>query len=120
MQNSKTLPFDQQTINEIAARFPTPFYLYDERGIRDSARKLNAAFDWCSSFREFFAVKATPNPHILRMLSEEGLGAWHELFRTLQGAEAWAEHGAWIERTKPKLGPFCLERMRLPTRTGIR
>ncbi len=45
-------------------------------------------------------------------VSEAGLGAWHELFRTLQGAEAWAEHGEWIERTKPKLGPYCLERMR--------
>ena len=45
-------------------------------------------------------------------VSEEGLGAWHELFRTLQGAEAWTEHGEWIERTRPKLGPFCLERMR--------
>jgi diaminopimelate decarboxylase len=59
---------------EIAARFGTPFHLYDERGIRENARRLYEAFSWNSGFREFFAVKATPNPAILRVLREEGCG----------------------------------------------
>ncbi len=72
---SKTLPFDLKTIRDIARRHPTPFHIYDERGIRSAARRLNAAFAWCNGFREFFAVKATPNPHILALLRDEGLGA---------------------------------------------
>ncbi|MCA9056872.1 MAG: diaminopimelate decarboxylase, partial [Planctomycetaceae bacterium] len=55
--------------------YPTPFYVYDEAGIRETARRLNQAFGWCEGFREYFAVKATPNPHILQILKEEGLGA---------------------------------------------
>ncbi|MBR4711885.1 MAG: diaminopimelate decarboxylase [Clostridia bacterium] len=57
-----------------AARFPTPFHLYDEQGIRDRARLLRQAFAWCPDFREYFAVKALPNPAILRILREEGCG----------------------------------------------
>lgn len=75
MPIEKPLPFDAETIRRISERYPTPFYVYDEAGIRQSARRLNEAFSWCSAFREFFAVKATPNPHILRLLRQEGLGA---------------------------------------------
>lgn len=57
-----------------AARFPTPFHLYDEAGIRANARLLNRAFAWCEDFQEYFAVKALPNPTILRILREEGCG----------------------------------------------
>lgn len=57
-----------------AARFPTPFYLYDEAGIRQTARMVNQAFAWAPSFREYFAVKALPNPAILRILMAEGCG----------------------------------------------
>ncbi len=57
-----------------AERFPTPFHLYDEKGIRENARRLNRAFAWCPDFREYFAVKALPNPAILRILKEEGCG----------------------------------------------
>jgi diaminopimelate decarboxylase len=71
----KTLPFTEAQARAIAASFPTPFYLYDEAGIRASARALQAAFAWAPSFREFFAVKATPNPRILALLAEEGCGA---------------------------------------------
>ncbi|MEX0703173.1 MAG: diaminopimelate decarboxylase [Planctomycetales bacterium] len=70
----KPLPFDLARIREIAREFPTPFHIYDERGIRENARRLNAAFDWSPGFREFFAVKATPNPHLLKILAEEGFG----------------------------------------------
>ena len=54
--------------------YPTPFHLYDEAGIRSNARALNAAFAWCGDFKEYFAVKALPNPAILRILKEEGCG----------------------------------------------
>ena len=57
-----------------AAAFPTPFHLYDEKGIRENARALNKAFSWCEDFQEYFAVKALPNPAILRILKEEGCG----------------------------------------------
>ena len=63
-----------QKLEEIAAVWPTPFYLYDERGIRQTARDLNAAFSWNPGFREHFAVKATPTPGILKILKEEGCG----------------------------------------------
>jgi len=69
----KPLPFDQQTIRKIVDDYPTPFYIYDESAIRASARRLNQAFEW-AMFKEYFAVKATPNPHILKMLGQEGLG----------------------------------------------
>ena len=59
---------------DAAERFPTPFHLYDEGGIRDRARQLRKVFAWCADFREYFAVKALPNPAILRIMKEEGCG----------------------------------------------
>ena len=59
---------------EIIRTYPTPFHIYDEEGIRRTARALNEAFAWNPGFREYFAVKATPNPFILKMLHEEGCG----------------------------------------------
>ncbi|MBV9787055.1 MAG: diaminopimelate decarboxylase [Chloroflexi bacterium] len=70
----KLFPWTKAQIEAIAAEYPTPFYLYDERGLREQARQLNAAFSWNPSFKEYFAVKATPNPAILRVLHEEGCG----------------------------------------------
>ncbi len=61
-------------LQEITRTYPTPFHLYDERGIRATARALNAAFAWNRGFREYFAVKATPNPQILKILRQEGCG----------------------------------------------
>jgi diaminopimelate decarboxylase len=71
----KTLPFDEAGVREIIRNYPTPFHLYDERGIRQNARRLNAAFAWCPGFKEHFAVKALPNPYILKIVKEEGFGA---------------------------------------------
>ncbi len=68
------LPFPEQVAADAAEQFPTPFYLYDEAAIRENARRLHRAFQWCD-FKEFFAVKATPNPYILQALAEEGCGA---------------------------------------------
>lgn len=61
-------------LDAIVARYPTPFHLYDEKGIRENARRLKAAFAWNPGFREYFAVKATPTPAILKILHEEGCG----------------------------------------------
>ncbi|MFL5805939.1 MAG: diaminopimelate decarboxylase, partial [Roseiflexaceae bacterium] len=71
----KPLPCSNDQLEAIAATYPTPFYLYDERGIRAGARALQRAFDWAPSFKEYFAVKATPNPYILSILRAEGFGA---------------------------------------------
>ena len=65
---------EDRIFEEAAAAFPTPFHLYDEAGIRERARALNAAFAWCEDFQEYFAVKALPTPAILRILKEEGCG----------------------------------------------
>ena len=66
---------NKQQLESIAAQYPTPFYVYDEQGIRENARRLNKAFAWNPGFKEYFAVKATPNPQILKILREEGCGA---------------------------------------------
>ena len=60
-----------EKLNEITEKFPTPFHLYDEKGIRENAKALKEAFAWNKGFKEFFAVKATPNPGVwlwLRLL----------------------------------------------------
>ena len=62
-------------LEEIAKTYPTPFHLYDERGMRENARRVNAAFSWNSGFKEYFAVKATPTPALLKILRQEGCGA---------------------------------------------
>ena len=64
-----------EQVKEMAASYPTPFHLYDEKGIRENARKLKAAFAWKPNFHEYFAVKATPNPYIMDILKSEGIGA---------------------------------------------
>ena len=61
-------------VKEIVKTYPTPFHIYDEKGIRENARNLKKAFSWNKGFKEYFAVKATPNPYILKILKEEGCG----------------------------------------------
>ena len=69
------IPFvTKEQLDRIVNEFPTPFHIYDEKGIRENARKLKEAFKWNKGFKEYFAVKATPNPHILKILKEEGCG----------------------------------------------
>ncbi|WP_440951701.1 diaminopimelate decarboxylase [Methanococcoides sp. FTZ1] len=72
---SKTLPFTKEQILEIREQYPTPFHVYDEKAIRENARKLKDAFSILEGFQEFFAVKALPNPYILKVLKSEGFGA---------------------------------------------
>ncbi len=64
----------KEQIEKIACEYPTPFHIYDEKGIRENARRLKDAFSWNKGFREYFAVKATPNPFIMKILMEEGCG----------------------------------------------
>ena len=71
----KTTPFSKPQIKAIVASHPTPFYLYDECAIRANARALRQSFAWADGFQEYFAVKALPNPFILKILHAEGLGA---------------------------------------------
>ena len=73
--NKKTVPFNEEQIRSIIAKYPTPFHIYDEKAIVDNVRKLIKAFDWAYDFKEYFAVKATPNPYIMRLLQKEGVGA---------------------------------------------
>ncbi|MDR2729025.1 MAG: hypothetical protein LBB56_07815, partial [Chitinispirillales bacterium] len=70
----KTPFISKENLLKIIEKFPTPFHLYSEQGIRATARELANAFAWNKGFREYFAVKATPNPAILKILKEEGCG----------------------------------------------
>jgi diaminopimelate decarboxylase len=70
----KKLFINFEQLKEITKKYPTPFYLYDEKGIRENVRRLKKAFAWNKGFKEYFAVKATPNPTILKILKEEGCG----------------------------------------------
>ena len=73
---AEKIPFvTKEKLEEITSEYATPFYLYDEKGIRETARRVNKAFSWNKGFKEYFAVKATPTPGILKILHEEGCGA---------------------------------------------
>jgi len=71
----KKLPFTKEQLETIIDQYGSPFHIYDERAIRKNARRLIEAFSWAPEFKEYFAVKATPNPYILKVLREEGFGA---------------------------------------------
>ena len=62
----------KEQIEEIAKTYPTPFHLYDEKGIRENAKRVKEAFSWNPGFREYFAIKATPNPFLVDILREYG------------------------------------------------
>ncbi len=93
----KKTPFvTKEQVEEIAKTYPTPFYLYDEKGIRENARKMKKAFSWNKGFREYFAVKATPNPFILKILQEEGCGTDCSSLTELMMSEACGFKGSDI------------------------
>ena len=70
----KTPFVNKSQLDAIVREYPTPFHIYDEKGIRENARLVQKAFSWNPGFKEYFAVKATPNPSILKILREEGCG----------------------------------------------
>ncbi len=72
----KKVPFTAEQIKAIIKKYPTPFHIYDEKAIRENARRFYKAFSWVpGGFKDYFAVKALPNPYIMKILKEEGLGA---------------------------------------------
>ena len=64
-----------EQLKEIEKTYPTPYHLYDEKGIRENAMKLRQAFSWNPGYKEYFAVKATPNPFLMSILKEYGCGS---------------------------------------------
>ena len=70
----KTPFVTKEQIEDIVKKYPTPFHIYDEKKIRENAKKMYEAFSWNKGFKEYFAVKATPNPTILKILHECGCG----------------------------------------------
>lgn len=91
----KTFVTNEQ-LQEIVKEYPTPFHLYDEKGIRENARKLKEAFAWNKGFKEYFAVKATPNPFLLKILQEEGCGTDCSSMTELMLSEALGFDGSEI------------------------
>jgi diaminopimelate decarboxylase len=73
--SEKKLPFSKQQIEAIIKEYPTPVHIYYEKGIKENARWLSKAFSWAPGFKEYFAVKATPNPYLLKLFHSEGIGA---------------------------------------------
>ncbi len=71
---TKQLPFSKQQIEKIIEQYPTPFHIYDEKGIRDYARKFIKAFSWNPGFKEFYAIKSAPNPYLMKIMRQEGFG----------------------------------------------
>jgi len=71
---TKKIPFDSEKLQNIVSRYPTPFHIYDESAIRENARRFIQAFSWHPQFKQYFAVKACPNPHIVKILHQEGFG----------------------------------------------
>ena len=70
----KRLPFNRSFVEKLTEQYPTPFYLYDEHTLRRTARQFSEAFSWNAGFKEYFAVKANPNPEILKILQSENFG----------------------------------------------
>lgn len=85
---SKKTFVTKEQIDEIVKTYPTPFHIYDEKGIRENAKALKEAFSWNKGYKEFFAVKATPNPFLIDILSEHGCGCDCSSYTELMLSEA--------------------------------
>jgi len=86
----------KEQIAEVVKKYPTPFHIYDEKGIRENARAMAKAFSWNKGFKEYFAVKATPNPYIMQVLKEEGCGFDCSSLTELMMSEAVGSTGTEI------------------------
>lgn len=85
-----------EQLEKITETYPTPFHLYDEKGIRENAEKLKQAFSWNKGFREYFAVKATPNPYVINILKKQGCGVDCSSLTELMMADAMNFEGEKI------------------------
>lgn len=90
------LPFNAAYVRDLVTVYPTPFYLYNEAGIRGAVQELQDAFAWAPAFREYFAVKALPNPHVLQLLADLGCGLDCSSLAELTLAERIGVHGEQI------------------------
>jgi len=72
--SEKTIPFTREKLEKITEDFPTPFHIYDEKGMRAYARKFVNAFSWNPGFKEYYAIKSAPNPYLMKILRQEGFG----------------------------------------------
>ncbi len=96
MPNQK-IPFvTKEQVEQIVKTYPTPFHIYDEKAIRENARGLKAAFSWNKGFKEYFAVKATPNPYLMQILREEGVGVDCSSLTELMLSDVVGFHGKEI------------------------
>ncbi|MFY9152609.1 MAG: diaminopimelate decarboxylase [Prolixibacteraceae bacterium] len=71
---TKQIPFSKTELEKITEQYPTPFHIYDEKGIREYARKFIHAFSWNPGFKEYYAIKSAPNPYLMKIMREEGFG----------------------------------------------
>ena len=85
---SKRAFLTREQAEQITAVYPTPFHIYDEKGIRENAEAVKEAFAWNKGFREYFAVKATPNPYLMEIFKEYGFGFDCSSLTELQLADA--------------------------------
>ena len=91
------IPFvTKEQLDEITKTYPTPFHLYDEKGIRENVKALKEAFSWNPGYKEYFAVKATPNPFLIRILQEYGCGCDCSSYTELMLSDAIGARGADI------------------------
>ena len=72
--SEKKVPFTVEQLEDIIKEYPTPFHIYDEEGIVNNMKRFLAAFNWNKGFKNYFAVKATPNPYLMRLLQPLGVG----------------------------------------------
>lgn len=92
----KTLPFTKEQIEKIIEKHPTPFHIYDEKGMVEYAKRFNAAFSWNKGFKEFYAIKAAPNPFLMKLLREQGFGIDASSLAELELAERVGMRGEEI------------------------
>ncbi len=112
----KKEPFvTKEQLQEIVKQFPTPFHLYDERGIRENAQAVKQAFSWNKGYREYFAVKAEPNPFIIQILKEYGCGCDCSSLTELMLSDALGIRGEGIMFSSNETPP---EEFRLADKLG--
>ncbi len=97
--SERSLPFSKEEIEHIIEKYPTPFHIYDEKAIRSNARRFKKAFEWNEGFKEYYAIKAAPNPYLMKILREEGFGIDCSSEAELELAKRVGMHGEEIMLT---------------------
>ena len=92
----KKLPFTKETLEKIIENYPTPFHIYDEKGMRSYAKRFVDAFSWNEGFKEYYAIKAAPNPYLMKILRQEGFGIDCSSIAELELAERLGMRGEEI------------------------